>query len=111
MSTPVTINTAAIQYQSNTTECHCVIVADSIVGATTVQQMVSLDSADLCDDWTDAQLCEAVATKLGVPVEDVSVAVRPEPVVPEVPEAHFGNGVQGNTPVANLSYNPVVAPV
>jgi len=44
-------------------------------------------------------------------VEDVSVAVRPEPVVPDVPEAHFGNGVQGNTPVADLPYNPVVAPV
>jgi hypothetical protein len=110
MSTPVTINTAAIQYQSNTTECHCVIVADSIVGATTVQQMVSLDSADLCDDWTDAQLCEAVATKLNVPVEDVSVAVRPEPVAPPEPPAPVIDGegdAVGGAPV----YNPVVGGV
>jgi hypothetical protein len=110
MSTPVTINTTAIQYQSNTTECHCVIVADSIVGATTVQQMVVLDSADLADDWTDAQLCEAVATKLGVPVEDVSVAVQPEPVAPPEPPAPVidGEGDEvGGAPV----YNPVVGGV
>ena len=113
MSTPVTINTTAIQYQSNTTECHCVIVADSIVGATTVQQMVVLDSADLTDDWTDAELCEAVATKLGVPVEDVSVAVRPEPVVVDVPEADFGNPPQGDTPqpLTPEDVSPAVAPV
>jgi len=84
MLTPVTINTAAIQYGSDTTECHCVIVADSIVGATIVQKMVVLNSADLCDDWTDADLCAAVAAKLGVPVADVSVAARPEPVVAPV---------------------------
>ena len=37
----------------------------------------SLSSADLCEDWTDAQLCEAVANKLGVDVEDVAVAEKP----------------------------------
>jgi hypothetical protein len=110
--TLITISQAVINYTSGHTDCACSVAVDvPTVGPTFVGQAVSLDSADLCDDWTDAQLCEAVATKLGVPVADVSVAVRPEPVVPDVPEAHFGNGVQGNTPVANLSYNPVVAPV
>jgi len=73
---------------------------------------VSLDSADLCDDWTDAQLCEAVATKLGVPVEDVSVAVRPEPVAVDVPEISFGNPPQVDTPQPlTPAYNQAVAPV
>jgi len=84
MSAPITIQTAAIQYGGGTTDAHCVIVADTVAGPTTVQQVVSLVSATLPDDWTDAQLCEAVATKLNVPVTDVSVAVRPEPVVPDV---------------------------
>jgi hypothetical protein len=110
--TLITISQASINYTSGHTDCACSVAVDvPTIGQTFVGQSVSLDSADLCDDWTDAQLCEAVANKLGVPVEDVSVAVRPEPVVPDVPEAHFGNGVQGNTLVADLPYNPVVAPV
>jgi hypothetical protein len=111
--TLITISQASINYTSGHTDCACSVAVDvPTIGQTFVGQSVSLDSADLCDDWTDAQLCEAVANKLNVPVEDVSVAVRPEPVVVvDVPEADFGNGVQGNTPVANLPYNPVVAPV
>jgi hypothetical protein len=110
--TLITISQASINYTSGHTDCACSVAVDvPTIGQTFVGQSVSLDSADLCDDWTDAQLCEAVATKLNVPVEDVSVAVRPEPVVVDVPEAHFGNGVQGNTSVADLPYNPVVAPV
>lgn len=74
MSTPVTINTAAIQYASASTECHCVITAATVVGPTTVTQVVVLDSTTLADDWTDADLCSAVAGQLGVPLADVSVA-------------------------------------
>lgn len=77
MSTPCTINTAAIQYGSGTTECHCVLVAETIAGPVSVTRMVVLDSTTLSDDWTDAQLCAAVALALGVPSEDVSVAAAP----------------------------------
>jgi hypothetical protein len=82
MSTPVVINTAAIQYPSATTECHCVITAQTVVGPSTVQQVVVLQSSDLAPDWTDADLCAAVATALNVPAADVSVAVPPAPVGP-----------------------------
>lgn len=75
MSAPITIQTASIQYGTGTTDAHCVIVADTVAGATTVQQVVSLLSLTLPDDWTDADLCAAVAVALGVPVEDVAVAV------------------------------------
>lgn len=78
MPTPVIINTAAIQYAQGTTECHCVITADTVVGPTTVQQVVVVDSTTLAENWTDADLCAAVATALGVPAEDVSVADAPE---------------------------------
>ena len=77
MSTPVVINTAAIQYAQGTTECHCVITADTVVGPTTVQQVVVVDSTTLAEDWTDTDLCVAVAEKLGVPASDVSVADAP----------------------------------
>ena len=85
MSTPVTINTAAIQYASGTTECHCVISAVTVAGPTTVTQVVPLDSTTLAADWTDADLCAAVAASLGVPVEDVSVAVYTPPPAPPEP--------------------------
>lgn len=74
MSTPIVINTAAIQYASGTTECHCIITADTILGPSTVSKVIPLNSADLAPDWTDADLCAAIATHLSVPVEDVSVA-------------------------------------
>ena len=77
MSTPVVITTAAIQYPSATTECHCVITAATVVGPTTVSQVVVLDSTTLAEDWTDADLCNAVAAALNVPETDVSVAVAP----------------------------------
>jgi hypothetical protein len=84
----ITISTAVINYTSGHTDCACSVAVDvPTVGPTFVGQSVSLDSADLCDDWTDAQLCEAVANKLGVPVADVSVAVRPERLVVETDDA------------------------
>lgn len=81
MSTPVVINTAAIQYPAGTTECHCAITAITVVGPQTVTQVVVLDSTTLAADWTDAQLCAAVAAALNVPAADVSVAVPPAPPV------------------------------
>ena len=82
MPTPVLINTAAIQYAQGTTECHCAITATSVAGPQVVQQVVVLDSTTLADDWTDADLCAAVATVLNVPASDVAVATAPAPVVP-----------------------------
>ena len=85
MATPVTISTAVINYTSGTTDCQCSIETVVLsIGTTYVGTSVSLLSADLAPDWTDDQLCAAVAAKLGVPVADVSVAVPPPP--PPAPE-------------------------
>lgn len=109
--TLITISQASINYTSGHTDCACSVAVDvPTIGQTFVGQSVSLDSGDLTDDWTDAQLCEAVAAKLNVPVTDVSVAVRPEPVVPPKPPAPVidGEGDEvGGAPV----YNPVVGGV
>jgi len=111
--TLITISQASINYTSGQTDCACSVAVDvPTIGQTFVGKSVSLNSADLCDDWTDAQLCEAVAAKLNVPVEDVSVAVRPEPVVPDVPEISFGNLPQVDTPQPlTPAYHQAVAPV
>lgn len=78
MSTPVTISSAVINYTSGTTDCQCSIETQVLsIGTTYVGTSVSLVSADLSPDWTDAELCTAVATKLNVPASDVSVAVAP----------------------------------
>jgi hypothetical protein len=80
MSTPVTISTAVINYTSGTTDCQCSIETTVLsIGTTYVGTSVSLQSSDLAPDWTDADLCAAVATALNVPVADVSVAVAPAP--------------------------------
>jgi hypothetical protein len=87
MSTPVTISTAVINYTSGTTDCQCSIETTVLsIGVTYVGTSVSLQSDDLSPDWTDDELCAAVATALNVPVTDVSVAVAPvpAPVVPPV---------------------------
>lgn len=85
MATPVTISTATINYTSGTTDCQCSIETVVLsIGTTYVGTSVSLLSSDLAPDWTDDQLCAAVAAKLGVPVADVSVAVPPPP--PPAPE-------------------------
>jgi hypothetical protein len=46
---------------------------------------VSLSSLALGPDWTDADLCTAVAAALSVPVSDVSVAVFTPAVVEVTP--------------------------
>lgn len=80
MPTPVTISTAVINYTSGTTDCQCSIETQVLsIGTTYVGTSVSLQSTDLAPDWTDADLCAAVATALNVPVADVSVAVAPAP--------------------------------
>ena len=74
----ITISTAVINYTSGTTDCQCSIETTVLsIGVTYVGTQVSLQSADLASDWTDEQLCAAVATALNVPVTDVSVAVAP----------------------------------
>lgn len=78
MSTPVTISSAVINYTAGTTDCQCSIKTTVLsIGTTYVGTSVSLQSADLSPDWTDAELCTAVATALNVPVSDVSVATAP----------------------------------
>jgi hypothetical protein len=80
MSTPVTISTAVINYTSGTTDCQCSIETVVLsIGTTYVGTQISLQSADLAPDWTDDELCAAVALKLNVPVTDVSVAEPPAP--------------------------------
>lgn len=76
----VTIATASINYNAGTTDCQCSVQVDvPTIGVTYIGRAVSLASADLCADWTDAQLCAAVAKALDVPVADVSVAAGPAP--------------------------------
>ena len=79
----ITISTAVINYTSGTTDCQLSVAVNvPTVGPTFVANSVSLSSADLCEDWTDAQLCEAVATKLGVDPTEVAVAQAPVAALP-----------------------------
>jgi hypothetical protein len=76
--TLITISQASINYTSGTTDCQCSIETQVLsIGTTYVGTSVSVLSTDLAPDWTDDQLCAAVATKLNVPVTDVSVAIAP----------------------------------
>lgn len=78
--TIITISSAVINYTAGTTDCALSIAVDvPTVGQTFVGGSCSLSSADLGPDWTDDQLCAAVATKLNVPASDVSVAEAPAP--------------------------------
>jgi hypothetical protein len=84
--TLIAISTASINYTSGTTDCACSVAVDvPTIGTTYVGRSVSLASDDLGPDWTDADLCAAVAAKLDVDVADVSVA--PGPVVWEEAKA------------------------
>ena len=66
MPTPVTISTAVINYTAGTTDCQCSIETTVLsIGTTYVGTSVSLQSSDLAPDWTDADLCAAVATAQG----------------------------------------------
>lgn len=71
----VTISTASINYTAGTTDCQCSVQVDvPTIGQTFVARFVSLESGTLPPDWTDDQLCAAVAVALDVPASDVSVA-------------------------------------
>ena len=70
----ITIQTALIDYEHGVTQCLCLVAATTAVGPSAIAQTVSLLSADLPPDWTDGQLCAAVAASLGVPASDVAVA-------------------------------------
>lgn len=83
----ITISTAVINYSAGTTDCALSIAVDvPTVGQTFIGNTCSLSSADLGPDWTDDQLCAAVATKLNVPASDVSVAEAPAPAPALTPE-------------------------
>lgn len=107
----ITISATLINYTSGTTECQLsVSVNVPPIGPTFVAMMASLTSADLAEDWTDAQLCEAVAAKLGVPVADVSVAEAPVPPASPQPPAPVDGG-KGDEVGGEPVYKPVVAGV
>jgi hypothetical protein len=72
----ITISTAVINYTAGSTDCQCVVAADvPTIGITYFPKQVSLSSLALGPDWTDADLCAAVAVSLDIPESDVSVAV------------------------------------
>jgi hypothetical protein len=75
--TAITIVTAAIEYRTGATNGYCEARAETALGEGVSATMVPLESGSLADDWTDADLCAAVAKALGVAVEDVSVATPP----------------------------------
>lgn len=107
MATPVTISTAVINYTSGTTDCQCSIETVVLsIGTTYVGTSVSLLSADLAPDWTDDQLCAAVAAKLNVPVADVSVASPPAP--PPPPPEPVDPPVDPDPVVEPVTPDPVV---
>lgn len=71
----VTISSAVINYTSGTTDCQCSIETEVLsIGTTYVGTHVSIASGELTPDWTDDELCAAVAAKLTVPVAEVAVA-------------------------------------
>jgi hypothetical protein len=71
----LTITSAVINYAAGTTDCSYQIAVDvPTIGTTYVGRSVSLASGSLPPDWTDQQLCAAVAASLAVPVADVTVA-------------------------------------
>jgi hypothetical protein len=87
MPTLITISTAAINYTSGSTDCQCSVRVDvPTIGTTYVGRAVSLRSDDLAPDWTDDELCAAVAAALDVDVADVSVAAPPAPAPEPEPE-------------------------
>lgn len=79
----IKINTVTIHYAANTTECGCQITLSTPFGETVVSENVAIPSDQLPDDWTDVDLCQWVATSLGVLLNDVVVAT-PDIVVPPV---------------------------
>ena len=81
------ITQAVIAYTNGTTDCILQIAVEvPTVGQTFIGRNVSLSSAELSPDWTDAELCEAVADALGVEKDEVSLAVAPAPVAAPVAE-------------------------
>lgn len=87
MTTFLTVNSAFINYVTGSTECQCCVVVDvPTLGRTYLAKSVSLSNAKLSPDWTDAELCEAVADALELDRDEVSVAQAPAPVAAE-PEA------------------------
>lgn len=99
MATLITITSAVINYfPDGITLCQLSVAVDvPTVGQTYIGRTVSLSSADLPADWSDAQLCDAVATALGVPASDVSVAAPPPPapvVTPDPAPVDEGEGAE-----------------
>jgi hypothetical protein len=72
----VNIRTAAIQYGTDIVECHCEMNVMTPAGPVMVVKVVSLNEPTELGspDWTDADLCLAVATQLDIDPADVAIA-------------------------------------
>lgn len=72
----ITIFAATIVYgRDRLVRCKCRMLARTPLGDAQMADTVTLVEAQALpmNDWTDADLCAAVAAKLGVPVADVSI--------------------------------------
>ena len=75
------IQSARIIYGPQLVACDCTVPVTTIVGEKSVETRVVLVEGDALPmaDWTDQQLCEAVATALHVAPEEVAVYELPSP--------------------------------
>lgn len=69
------ISSARIVYGPGHVECECLVPVSTIVGDKSVNTRVVLLEGDALPaaDWTDADLCAAVAEALGVDAAEVAV--------------------------------------
>lgn len=76
------IQSARIVYGPGHVECECMVPVSTIVGDKSVNtRVVLLEGAALpSDDWTDVELCAAVADALHVLPEEVAVYVSSETI-------------------------------
>lgn len=83
----IIIRTAALQYGTGKIDCHCTMNVMTPLGPTEVTKVMVLIEADALGtpDWTDEDLCAAVAAELNVGASEVAVAEMPPDLVPTVP--------------------------
>lgn len=93
----IIVRTAALQYGTGKIDCHCAMTVATPFGDTEVIRVLVLIESEALGtpDWTDEDLCVAVATALGVDPSEVAVQ-EPLPDVqvtaPPQPDSPTGNG-------------------
>lgn len=80
----INIRTAAIQYGTGKIDCHCVMNVMTPLGGTEFTQVCVLVEAEALGtpNWTDEDLCVAVATQLNVDPSEVAVVTPPTDLGP-----------------------------